>query len=467
MLSSGRRSRSSINIWPGYVDALSALLMLVIFMLMIYMVTQLYLSQTLSNRDTELASLNDHLSEITRLLGVEEERTLQLSAELDALQSEYERSLSREATLESVLESLVTELNNAETQLNSTQAEILELQASLETERLHRAALERLQQEALSALQESNDARTANQEQISALETRLMDARQEAEGLQLQLATQQNQIVELRATLEEEQSALAQVRAELILSQTELRNQTLALTNTQQQVQTLTQRLTSTDDDLRDERRLTTNQEASIRRLTHRIALLQQQLQQISNALRLQLSLNEEKDTEIAGLGTQINRLLAERVNELERYQSVFFGRLREALESHANIRIVGDRFLLPSELFFESGSAQIGAAGQVELNTLATLLLDVAKDIPSDIDWIVRIDGHTDRVPINTPLFPSNWELSTARAVSVVRYLIDQGIPPHRLAATGFGEFYPVDTGQSAQAFQRNRRIEIKLTDR
>ncbi|MEP3166842.1 MAG: OmpA family protein, partial [Marinobacter sp.] len=184
-------------------------------------------------------------------------------------------------------------------------------------------------------------------------------------------------------------------------------------------------------------------------------------------ALRLQEDLTAEKQAELEEVGKRLNTLLAERVNELERYQSEFFGRLRDILQDNENIRIVGDRFLLPSELLFASGSASLGGEGQRELDKLAEVLLDVASAIPDDIDWILRIDGHTDRLPINTEEFPSNWELSTARAVAVVRYLASQGVPERRMVAAGFGEFFPVDEGSSAEALQRNRRIEIKLTDR
>jgi len=154
-------------------------------------------------------------------------------------------------------------------------------------------------------------------------------------------------------------------------------------------------------------------------------------------------------------------------VNELEQYRSEFFGRLRQVLIKNQNIRIEGDRFLLPSELFFASGSAILGQQGKHELRKLAQILNEITIAIPDDINWILRIDGHTDQVPINTQRFPSNWELSTARAVSVVRYLAEQGIKPKRMTAAGFGEFHPVDPGHTTEAYQRNRRIELKLTKR
>lgn len=369
MLGSGRRQRSQINAWPGYVDALSALLMLVIFMLMIYMVSQLYLSQALSDRDNELASLNSRLNEISRLLMLEEQRSEQLAAELTELRAAYQQSLSREDAMQEALDNLLGELTESEQAQHMLSSRAAELETQLDEER-----------RAIAQLQ----------------------------------------------TLSDDQEAA-----------------------------------------LREEQSLTATQQDFILQLTQRIDALQEQLKQISTALQLQETLVAERDAEIAGLGERLNRALAERVNELERYQSEFFGRLRDLLEANENIRVVGDRFLLPSELFFASGSAEIGADGREELNKLAQLLLEIADAIPEDIDWILQIDGHTDRVPINTPEFPSNWELSTARAVSVVRYLASQGVPQRHMAAAGFGEFYPVDAGNTAEALQQNRRIEIKLTNR
>lgn len=348
MIGSRRRARSAINIWPGFVDALSALLMLVIFMLLVYVVSQLYLSQTLTDRDTQLAHLNEQLQDLSGLLGLERDRT-------EALESEMQR---------------------VQSQLGASLALSDELEAELEQER---------------------EQTRADQNDIEAQSLRIED---------------------LESSVGEEQL-------------------------------------------------LSASQRAMLQQLSDRIGELQAQLRAVTAALELQESLTSEKEAELEKVGRRLNVLLAERVNQLERYQSEFFGRLRDILQDNENIRVVGDRFLLPSELLFASGSAQLGPSGRRELDKLARVLLDVAARIPEDIDWIMRIDGHTDRVPISTPTFPSNWELSTARAVAVVRYLAEQGVPEHRMAAAGFGEFFPVAEGGSEEALSRNRRIEIKLTDR
>jgi chemotaxis protein MotB len=341
MIGSRRRTRSTVNVWPGYVDALSALLMLIIFMLLVYVVSQLYLSQTLSDRNSELARLNQRLSEISELLGLEQNKTRALEQEMASVQDAYSASLAR---------------------LESTR--------------------ERLMQ----------------------------------------------------------QTANAQAQAE---------------------------RLQSMDQSLDEKEELSASQQNMILRLSNQIASLRAQLSQITAALKLQKERTAEKDSELSEVSRRLNTLLAERVNQLEQYQSEFFGRLRDILASNENIRVVGDRFLLPSELLFASGSAELGVDGMRELDKLAEILLDVARKIPEDVDWILRIDGHTDVVPINTLKFPSNWELSTARAVAVVRYLAAQGVPQRRMAAAGFGEFFPVAEGTSPEALQKNRRIELKLTDR
>ena len=348
MIGSKRRSRSATNVWPGYVDALSALLMLVIFMLLVYVVSQLYLSQTLSDRNTELARLNQRLNEISQLLGLEQSKTEALEQQMAAVQDDYSDSLARN------------------------------------------------------------------------------------EDLQARLDASRNQLMQ--------QSADAEARAA---------------------------RLASMNEELEEQDQLSASQQAMILRLSNQIASLQAQLRQITAALKLQKEETAEKEDELKDVSQRLNTLLAERVNQLEQYQSEFFSRLRDILATNENIRVVGDRFLLPSELLFASGSAQLGEEGKRELDKLAEVLLDVVAAIPGDIDWILRIDGHTDLIPINTPQFPSNWELSTARAVAVVRYLAAQGVPERRMVAAGFGEFFPVASGTTPDALQKNRRIELKLTDR
>ena len=194
---------------------------------------------------------------------------------------------------------------------------------------------------------------------------------------------------------------------------------------------------------------------------------LRAQLGQISAALGASESKNREDQVTIAGLGERLQVALAEKVAEMARYRSEFFGRLKEVLGERRDVRVVGDRFVFQSEVLFPSGSADLSPPGRTTLTAFARTLLEIANEIPPDMSWVLRVDGHTDRVPIASGRFPSNWELSTARALSVVKFLIAQQVPAKRLAATGFGEFQPLDDGTDAASNARNRRIEMRLTDR
>ena len=201
--------------------------------------------------------------------------------------------------------------------------------------------------------------------------------------------------------------------------------------------------------------------------MNRQIAALRLQLARIAEALEASEAEAKEQQIQIADLGKRLNVALASKVQELARYRSEFFGRLRNVLGDRPDILVVGDRFVFQSEVLFATGSAELGGEGQQQLARLAATLNQIATEIPADINWVLRVDGHTDRRPINTPQYASNWELSTARAISVVRFLIAQDVPPERLAATGFGEFQPLDPRDDEIAYRRNRRIELKLTQR
>jgi chemotaxis protein MotB len=218
---------------------------------------------------------------------------------------------------------------------------------------------------------------------------------------------------------------------------------------------------------LGDERKLLEGARADVVLLNQQLAALRTQLEQLQKALAVSEQTAAEQQVQITALGQRLNAALAGKVQELARYRSEFFGRMREILGDTSDIRIVGDRFVFSSEVLFATGSAEIGADGRAQLVRVAQALKDVSARIPADIDWILQVEGHTDRLPISTPQFPSNWELSTARAMSVIRLLTENGIPPQRLSAAGYGEFHPLEGGLGREALQRNRRIELKLTQR
>jgi len=218
-------------------------------------------------------------------------------------------------------------------------------------------------------------------------------------------------------------------------------------------------------DALEDQTELTDEAQAQVALLNQQLAALRDQLSALEAKLEEAEARDREQKIQIANLGKRLNAALARRVDELARFRSEFFGLMREALKGRTDIRIVGDRFVFQSEVLFGAGSAELGTAGKAELLKVALALLEIDDRTPKGLDWVVRVDGHTDVTPIRTAQFPSNWELSAARAISVVKFLTSQGVPAKRLAAAGFGEYQPIDPARNQSAYKRNRRIELKLT--
>ena len=263
-----------------------------------------------------------------------------------------------------------------------------------------------------------------------------------------------------KANLED---TLASLRANLALAETErdrLKSTNEGLASGGSRTNELTAQLDS-------QKNLTSRAMAQVELLNQQIAALRRQLAALESAL--EVSENKDKDAQarIADLGQRLNLALAQRVQELSRFRSEFFGRLRAILGDRPDIRVVGDRFVFQSEVFFDPGQAVLQPGGRAELDKLAAALVELDRQIPKDIAWVLRVDGHTDVRPIASAQFPSNWELSSARAISVVQYLMSRGISPQRLVAAGFGEFQPLDTATTDDAYRRNRRIELKLTER
>jgi chemotaxis protein MotB len=218
---------------------------------------------------------------------------------------------------------------------------------------------------------------------------------------------------------------------------------------------------------LEAEKQLSARAQATVEMVNQQILAMRRQLAALEEAIGAAEAKDKEAQTRIAELGSRLNVALAQRVQELARYRSDFFGRLRQVLGTRPDIRVVGDRFVFQSEVFFDAGQAVLKPEGRAELDKLGTIIADLGSEMPPDIPWILRVDGHTDNRPIRSAQFPSNWSLSTARAVAVVEYLITKGIPADRIAATGFGEFQPLDVANNDEAWRRNRRIEFKITER
>jgi chemotaxis protein MotB len=328
----------SINYWPGFVDALSTLLLVFTFLLTVFVLAQFFLTREISGKDDVLTRLNKQIAELTDILALER-----------------------------------TAKGNLQNDLSSLMA-------------------------TLDAAKADNDRLRGLAAGAGAADARVGAAMSEAETAR---------------------NAAARAAA---------------------QIETLNQQ----------------------------ILALRRQLQALEQALNAQEAKDKDAQARISDLGTRLNVALAQRVQELNRFRSDFFGRLRQILGQRADMRIVGDRFVFQSEVFFESGAAELQAGGMAELDKVAAALIDLEREIPPEIGWIARIDGHTDKRPLSgAGQFKSNWELSAARAISVARYLMGKGVSPQRLAATGFGEFQPIDIGETAEAFARNRRLELKITER
>jgi len=424
MINSGRRAIGS-SVWPGYVDALSALLMVVIFVVLIFTLTQFLLSEILSGKESELMSLHRRMDELVELLGLEKERNEVLTTEIASLSGIIKDITQEKESLSSRFSELAKQTDLDQAELKRQLLLIASLQEDINALHVLRRELEaKVGQYALA---------------LSAKKIELGSLRDRSMSLEARLADEQ------------ERTVLAQE----IIGQREIRIQALAALVGEQEKA------------LTDERQLSQSARAEVVLLHQQISNLKKQLEEISQALKVAESEKAIQAAELEDLGKRLNIILAKRVNLLEQYRSEFFGRLREILGDSPYVRVEGDRFVLQAELLFESGSAELGDEGKQHLAQIATILQQLSKRFPDDLNWILRIDGHTDRVPIRTQLFPSNWELSTARAVSVVRFLANNKIPEDRMTAAGFSKFHPIDPAETPEAYRKNRRIEMKLTAR
>ena len=425
MISSERRTGGHVSVWPGYVDALSALLMVVIFVVLIFTISQFMLSEILSGQESELASLHRRVKELVTMLGLEKGRSDELQAEMNELSS--------------TISSLIRDKESLQSQA-----------AELREKSLKDAAEVKRQLLLIGSLQEDIDALRRVRSQLEQRVGELAGSLKE-KGTEVGALRDRSKVLEAMLASERERTLLAQKEIE----HREIRIQALSALTREQ------------DEAIKEERRLTADARAEVALLNRQIENLRHQLEEIGSALKVAEAEKSAQKAKLDELGKRLNIVLAREVNRLERYRSEFFGRLREVIGKSPYVRVEGDRFVLQAELLFESGSADLGERGKAQLRQLAESLRVLIKKIPKDIDWILRIDGHTDRIPINNEQFSSNWELSTARAVSVVKFLAEQGIPPGRMTAAGFSKFHPVDPADTAEAYRKNRRIEIKLTSR
>ena len=369
--------------WPGFVDALATLLMVIIFVLMVFVLIQVNLAYRVSGQDATLGEMRQQLASLGELLNIERRASADLSANLAQITIQLNASNSNRDELQAQLASVQTAIAARNSQIANLTAKQADTEAALAA------------------------ARNSLEERLGALQL--------TEG-QLAMAQAQNQ------------SAANQIdalRAETTASKAEIAKMIGALSTLRLRIEELTSLLAEKD------RQATRDKVA------------------------------------IASLGRSLNNALASRVQELQRFRSEFFGRLRDVLKGRDDVEIVGDRFVFQSEVLFAQGQAEIAAEGQDQLAKLAVALANIATKIPEDINWVLQVDGHTDDVPIRAGRYADNWDLSTERALSVVRFLNQQGLPANRLAAAGYGEFQPLDAADNDDARRKNRRIELKITQR
>ncbi len=384
-----RRGDNGLNAWPGYVDALSTLLMVIIFVLLVFVLAQAFLSVTLSSRDKQLDQVNQELAKLTDMLSLERSHAAALSASI--------------------------------AQLNQQIAIGNDVRAAL-AQRL--------------TVAQGQQAQAAKAQQDLAAQLAAANSRAAAAGLEVADATQER--ASLAARLDASQAQLAEAN--------KARDQLAA--------------------QAAEDKTFSDSARAQIALLNQQVEQLRAQIAAVARALDLAEAAGRDKDVQIANLGQKLNAALAAKVEELQQYRSEFFGRLRQVLANRPGISIVGDRFVFQSEVLFPVGSAELTDAGVAQINTLADTVKQIMPEIPANIHWILQVNGHTDRQPIKGGRFATNWELSAARAITVVKLLIADGVPPEHLAATGFSDYQPLDSADTPEAYAKNRRIELRLTN-
>ncbi len=395
------RARQTTDIWPGFVDALATLLILIIFVLLVFVLGQFFLAQALSGRDAALEVLSGQVSELAEMLSLEKTKNENLVLDLETISKKLDNSNQQIILLNQKNNSLQNTVQNLNNQIN------------------------------------------ANRQVIEQLEITVLD--------------RENKI-------KNDQKIISEQKRELVILNNNIKSLNALKDNLERKISQLDKQLISRNDDIVIEKEISIQARAQATFMSQQLEVLRNELNRLSQILDTSDALSKEQKAQISDLGKRMNRALASKVQELQRYRSEFFARLRNILGSRPGVRIVGDRFVFQSEVLFQSGSAELGTEGKIQLQQLAETLLEISKEIPQELNWILRIDGHTDNVPIKTNKFPSNWELSTARAISVVKFIVEQGIPENRLVAAGFGEFQPLDNNETSLARRKNRRIELKF---
>ena len=475
MFAMGRRQKTStVNIWPGFVDGLASLLLVVVFVLMVFVVAQFFLSTALSGRNEALQQLQQRVDELSDLLSLERSANANLRENVSQLSADLQASAAKREDLAARLDALARQRSELQEELDAVKSAAREKAAALKDAYATIDADKDKIRTHLDQIAMLRNLRNELRKDVATLETRLAAAQELAKRRKTELDMLEKEVASAERRTAEQQETIAKLQDQLYASQETAENRKASLADLREvlnaqreKTAALEETLETRTQKLESQQEVSEEQQAKIDLLNSQLSALRRQVSRLNSALEAAEAKNEAKNAKIANLSERLNSALATKVQELARYRSEFFGRLREVLSDRRNIRIVGDRFVFQSEVLFDTASANLGEPGQAQIRQLADTLKEVIAEIPDDIDWILRVDGHTDQRPIDTPRFPSNWELSTARAVEVVKFLIDQGIPANRLAATGFGANQPLDDSQDEIAYRRNRRIEFKLTQK
>jgi len=452
--------RANYEIWPGFVDALTTLLLVIIFLLVVFVLAQFFLSQALSGRDAALEQLNQQVAELADLLALEKKTNASLQEEIASLNVSLTKSNQERDNIIVQLDAITARALDAEAERDELTLLLRKQEEkTTETEEALKQAEERIKLREGEIAANLADIESLKRD-IDALKKVREELEAEVGDLVAKIEGKDKEIGDIRDRSKELEAKIAEEEERTLLAQKEIEDRDTKLA----ELQTL---YLQTQDNLSAEEKISTEAQAQVKLLNAQLSALREQLARIEDALEIAEQKDKEQKAQIADLGRRLNQALAQKVQELQQYRSDFFGRLREVLQDRPGISVVGDRFVFQSEVLFGLGEAELGEQGRRNMRDFAETLLEIAETIPDDIDWVLRVDGHTDKQPISTPRFPSNWELSMARALSVTKYLVARGVPPTRLAPTGFGQYQPLDPRDDEIAYLRNRRIELKLTER
>ena len=463
-----RRGRGgNLDVWPGYVDALSTLLMVIIFVLLVFVLAQGFLSVALSSREKAMDQLNLRVAELAELLSLEAAQGEQLRQQLGRLGDDLRgTAAARDAAMQSLAllreerDRLAGERDGLRGERDRLGARLSDLELAARSAADRAGAMERQMAEALGRAERTGGDAARLQRDLRGSQTELAAAQAALEALRREAQALDRQVRVERETVTQRLSEMARL-SEQIRALTALRDE---LERRAAQEQRGRERAEAESG---ERARLAESAAAQVALLTRQTEALRAELARLSRALDLAEAEGRDRNAQITLLGQRLNAALAARVEELQRYRSDFFGRLRDVLGERPEVRIVGDRFVFQGEVLFAPGSAELSEAGLRQLRDLAGVLSEVTPLIPADVAWVMRVDGHADRTPIRSARFASNWELAAARAIAVAQILIAEGLPANRVAATSFGDAQPIDAGDSPQALARNRRIELRLTDR